>query len=73
MIDALAVNFQDTFDTWLRRIMFVLVPLCGLCVMAFTRSAHRHYPAHFHFSHFGSGWAGAASIHKATAATCPRR
>ena len=54
---ALAANSQDTFDTWLPRIMFVLVPLCGLCVMAFTRSAHRHYPAHFHFSlHLHAFW-----------------
>jgi hypothetical protein len=54
---ALAVNVQDTFDTWLPRIMFVLVPLCGLCVMAFTRSAHRHYPAHFHFGlHLHAFW-----------------
>ena len=37
--------------------MFVLVPLCGLCVMAFTRSARRHYPAHFHFSlHLHAFW-----------------
>ena len=54
---ALAVNAQDTFDTWLPRLMFVLVPLCGLCVMAFTRSARRHYPAHFHFSlHLHAFW-----------------
>ena len=54
---ALAFNAQDTFDTWLPRIMFVLVPLCGLCVMAFTRSARRHYPAHFHFSlHLHAFW-----------------
>jgi hypothetical protein len=53
----LAVSSQDTFDTWLPRIMFVLVPLCGLCVMAFTRSARRHYPAHFHFSlHLHAFW-----------------
>ena len=54
---ALAVNAQDTFNTWLPRIMFVLVPLCGLCVMAFTRAARRHYPAHFHFSlHLHAFW-----------------
>ena len=54
---ALAVNAQDTFDTWLPRIMFVLVPLCGLCVMAFTRSARRHYPVHFHFGlHLHAFW-----------------
>jgi hypothetical protein len=54
---ALAVGAQDTFNTWLPRIMFVLVPLCGLCVMAFTRSARRHYPAHFHFSlHLHAFW-----------------
>ena len=54
---ALAVNAQDSFDTWLPRIMFVLVPLCGLCVMAFTRSARRHYPAHFHFGlHLHAFW-----------------
>ena len=54
---ALAVNAQDTFDTWLPRLMFVLVPLCGLCVMGFTRSARRHYPAHFHFSlHLHAFW-----------------
>ena len=54
---ALAVNAQDTFNTWLPRIMFVLVPLCGLCVMAFTRGARRHYPAHFHFSlHLHAFW-----------------
>jgi hypothetical protein len=48
---------QDTFETWMPRIMFVLVPLCGLCVMAFTRSARRHYPAHFHFSlHLHAFW-----------------
>src|SRR5687768_2573713 len=53
----LAGNAQDTFDTWLPRIMFVLVPLCGLCVMAFTRSARRHYPAHFHFGlHLHAFW-----------------
>lgn len=54
---ALALNAQDAFDTWLPRIMFVLVPLCGLCVMAFTRSARRHYPAHFHFGlHLHAFW-----------------
>ena len=54
---ALAVGAQDTFDTWLPRIMFVLVPLCGLCVMAFTRSARRHYPVHFHFGlHLHAFW-----------------
>ena len=48
---------QSTFETWLPRIMFVLVPLCGLCVMAFARSARRHYPAHFHFSlHLHAFW-----------------
>jgi hypothetical protein len=48
---------QATFDTWLPRIMFVLVPLCGLCVMAFTRGARRHYPAHFHFGlHLHAFW-----------------
>jgi hypothetical protein len=46
--DVFAANAQDTFDTWLPRIMFVLVPLCGLCVMAFTRRARRHYPEHLH-------------------------
>lgn len=54
---ALALNAQQSFDTWLPRIMFVLVPLCGLCVMAFTRSARRHYPAHFHFGlHLHAFW-----------------
>jgi hypothetical protein len=54
---ALAVDSQDTFDTWLPRVMFVLVPLCGLCVMAFTRSARRHYPVHFHFGlHLHAFW-----------------
>ena len=54
---ALAVSAQDVFDTWLPRIMFVLVPLCGLCVMAFTRSARRHYPEHFHFGlHLHAFW-----------------
>jgi hypothetical protein len=50
-------NGQDLFNTWLPRIMFVLVPLCGLCVMAFTRGARRHYPVHFHFSlHLHAFW-----------------
>jgi hypothetical protein len=54
---AFAVNAQDTFTTWLPRIMFVLVPLCGLCVMAFTRGSRRHYPAHFHFGlHLHAFW-----------------
>jgi hypothetical protein len=54
---ALAETAQSAFDTWLPRIMFVLVPLCGLCVMAFTRSARRHYPAHFHFGlHLHAFW-----------------
>lgn len=54
---ALAVTAQAAFDTWLPRIMFVLVPLCGLCVMAFTRSARRHYPVHFHFGlHLHAFW-----------------
>jgi len=54
---ALAFNAQDAFDTWLPRVMFVLVPLCGLCVMAFTRSARRHYPEHFHFGlHLHAFW-----------------
>jgi hypothetical protein len=53
----LAAGSQESFDTWLPRLMFVLVPLCGLCVMAFTRGAHRHYPAHFHFSlHLHAFW-----------------
>jgi hypothetical protein len=48
---------QATFETWLPRIMFVLVPLCGVCVMGFTRSARRNYPAHFHFSlHLHAFW-----------------
>jgi hypothetical protein len=48
---------QGTFDTWLPRIMFVLVPLCGLCVMAFTRRTGRHYPEHFHFGlHVHAFW-----------------
>jgi hypothetical protein len=54
---AAVVDSQATFETWLPRIMFVLVPLCGLCVMAFTRRARRHYPAHFHFSlHLHAFW-----------------
>jgi hypothetical protein len=54
---AFAASGQETFETWLPRIMFVLVPLCGLCVMAFTRSARRHYPAHFHFGlHLHAFW-----------------
>lgn len=52
-----SADAQATFETWLPRIMFVLVPLCGLCVMAFTRGARRHYPAHFHFSlHLHAFW-----------------
>jgi hypothetical protein len=54
--DASALT-QDAFDTWLPRIMFVLVPLCGLCVMAFTRRTGRHYPEHFHFGlHLHAFW-----------------
>ena len=54
---ALPASSQETFETWLPRIMFVLVPLCGLCVMVFTRGARRHYPAHFHFSlHLHAFW-----------------
>src|SRR5689334_9585939 len=54
---AAVAGSQATFETWLPRLMFVLVPLCGLCVMAFTRSARRHYPAHFHFSlHLHAFW-----------------
>jgi hypothetical protein len=48
---------QDAFDTWLPRIMFVLVPLCGVCVLAFTRRTGRHYPEHFHFGlHLHAFW-----------------
>jgi len=54
---ALAAGAQASFEVWLPRIMFVLVPLCGLCVMAFTRSARRHYPEHFHFGlHLHAFW-----------------
>jgi hypothetical protein len=54
---AVVGNAQALFETWMPRIMFVLVPLCGLCVMAFTRSARRHYPAHFHFGlHLHAFW-----------------
>jgi hypothetical protein len=50
---------QGAFETWLPRIMFVLVPLCGLCVMAFTRRTGRHYPEHFHFGlHVHAFWFG---------------
>ena len=58
-VDALDASsaVQGSFDTWLPRIMFVLVPLCGLCVMAFTRRSGRHYPEHFHFSlHLHAFW-----------------
>jgi hypothetical protein len=52
-----AASGQAVFETWLPRIMFVLVPLCGLCVMAFTRGTRRHYPEHFHFSlHLHAFW-----------------
>jgi hypothetical protein len=48
---------QGAFDTWLPRIMFVLVPFCGLCVLAFTRRSGRHYPEHFHFGlHLHAFW-----------------
>jgi hypothetical protein len=48
---------QNAFETWLPRIMFVLVPLCGVCVMAFTRRTGRHYPEHFHFGlHLHAFW-----------------
>jgi hypothetical protein len=50
-------QIQNAFDTWLPRIMFVLVPLCGVCVMAFTRRTGRHYPEHFHFGlHLHAFW-----------------
>jgi hypothetical protein len=58
-VDALEASgtVQASFDTWLPRIMFVLVPLCGLCVMAFTRRTDRHYPEHFHFGlHLHAFW-----------------
>jgi hypothetical protein len=54
---AVVGNAQALFETWMPRIMFVLVPLCGLCVMAFTRRARRHYPVHFHFGlHLHAFW-----------------
>jgi hypothetical protein len=54
---AIVESTRATFETWMPRIMFVLVPLCGLCVMAFTRSARRHYPEHFHFGlHLHAFW-----------------
>jgi hypothetical protein len=58
-----AANGQETLDTWLPRIMFVLVPLCGFCVMLFTRSVGRHYPEHFHFGlHLHAFWFGLFAV-----------
>jgi hypothetical protein len=55
----LAAAIGQARETWLPRVMFVLVPIFGWLVSLVRRGAHRRYPSHLVFAlHVHAAWFG---------------
>lgn len=60
-------------ETWLPRVMFVLVPIFGWLVSLVRRGAHRRYPAHVVFAlHVHAAWFAVRAASTAAAHLLPK-
>jgi uncharacterized protein DUF3667 len=69
----LAAAISAARDTWLPRVMFVLVPIFGWLVSIVRRGAHRRYPSHLVFAlHVHAAWFAVRAISTAVELLLPR-
>ena len=69
----LAAAINAARETWLPRVMFVLVPIFGWLVSLARRGAHRHYPAHLVFAlHVHAAWFAVRAVSTAVGQLLPK-
>jgi hypothetical protein len=69
----LAAAIGAARETWLPRVMFVLVPSFGWLVSLVRRGAHRRYPAHLVFAlHVHAAWFAVRAVVAGAARLLPR-
>jgi hypothetical protein len=68
----LAAAINAARETWLPRVMFVLVPIFGWLVSLVRRGAHRRYPSHLVFAlHVHAAWFAVRAVSTAVGLLLP--